>query len=201
VSQVYIVLCHLLSIPDNRLCAPALAQKNNQFPTNMSDWDPNYFQKDEERLQQLGYKQQLIRNLRPLHSFGIAFAGIVSLQRGLYNSYVSMLTATKSIQGIITTLFGYSYATGGPGTMTISWIVVSFFSCFVALSMAEIVSALPTSGGPYFWAAVLAPSKFSPLASWITAWSVWLIQNTLRGGCRGKAITLIFKIGSIFLVL
>ncbi|RDW56471.1 amino acid transporter-2 [Coleophoma cylindrospora] len=117
----------------------------------MSDWDPKYFERDEEKLKELGYKQQLLRNLTPLHSFGISFAAI-------------------SVQGIITILFGYSFATGGPGTMTISWITVSFFSFLVALSMAEIVSALPTSGGPYFWAATLAPPKYAPLASWITAW-------------------------------
>lgn len=56
--------------------------------------------------------------------------------------------------------------------MVVSWIVVSFFSFCVALSMAEIVSALPTCGGPYFWAAMLAPSRHSAVASWITAWYV-----------------------------
>jgi len=44
----------------------------------------------------------------------------------------------------ITTLFEYGLTTGGPGTMTIGWIVVSFFTMFVALGMAEIVSAIPT---------------------------------------------------------
>ncbi|RDW58392.1 amino acid transporter-1 [Coleophoma crateriformis] len=117
----------------------------------MSNWDPKYFEKDEEKLKELGYKQQLLRNLSPLHSFGISFAVI-------------------SVQGIIATLFGYGFATGGPGTMAFSWLIVSFFSFLVALSMAEIVSALPTSGGPYFWAATLAPPKYAPLASWITAW-------------------------------
>jgi amino acid transporter len=54
--------------------------------------------------------------------------------------------------------------------MVISWVVVSVFSFCVALSMAEIVSAMPISGGPYSWAAVLAPAKHSAFASWITAW-------------------------------
>ncbi|KAL8959204.1 MAG: hypothetical protein Q9193_003893 [Seirophora villosa] len=43
---------------------------------------------------------------------------------------------------------------------------------FVALGMAEIVSAIPTSGGPYFWSAILAPKHVSALASWITGWYV-----------------------------
>lgn len=56
--------------------------------------------------------------------------------------------------------------------MSVGWIVVSFFTFIVALGMAEIVSAIPTSGGPYFWAAMLAPPKHSAFASWITGWYV-----------------------------
>ncbi|RDW81838.1 hypothetical protein BP6252_02950 [Coleophoma cylindrospora] len=108
----------------------------------MTQWDPNYFQKDEEKLKELGYKQQLVRNLGPIQNFGISF---------------SIITVFVSV----TTMFSYGLLAGGPATMTISWIVVSFFSCMVALSMAEIVSALPTSGGPYYWAATLAPPKVS----------------------------------------
>lgn len=44
---------------------------------------------------------------------------------------------------------------------------------FVGLGMAEIVSAIPTSGGPYFWAAILAPKEKAAFASWITGWLVF----------------------------
>ena len=54
--------------------------------------------------------------------------------------------------------------------MSVGWIVVCFFTMFVALGMAEIVSAIPTSGGPYFWAAILAPKRGSAFAAWITGW-------------------------------
>lgn len=54
--------------------------------------------------------------------------------------------------------------------MSVGWIVVVFFTMFVALGMAEIVSAIPTSGGPYFWSAILAPKAKAPLFSWITGW-------------------------------
>ncbi len=43
---------------------------------------------------------------------------------------------------------------------------------FVGFGMAEIVSAIPTSGGPYFWAALLAPPRKDAFASWITGWQV-----------------------------
>jgi len=54
--------------------------------------------------------------------------------------------------------------------MVTGWICVSFFTMFVGLSMAEITSAIPTSGGPYFWAAMLAPPKLAPFFSWLTGW-------------------------------
>lgn len=54
--------------------------------------------------------------------------------------------------------------------MSVGWILVSFFTLLVAVAMAEIVSAIPTSGGPYFWAAMLAPPRWSPFAAWLTGW-------------------------------
>jgi amino acid transporter len=79
----------------------------------------------------------------------------------------------------ITTLFQYGLLTGGPGVMSVGWIVVSFFTMFIALSMAEIVSAIPTAGGPYYWAAMLAPQKHSAFASWITGWWVFCSPSLL----------------------
>jgi amino acid transporter len=37
---------------------------------------------------------------------------------------------------------------------------------------------MPTSGGLYYAAAVLAPPGYGPIASWITGWSNWLAQVT-----------------------
>jgi amino acid transporter len=56
--------------------------------------------------------------------------------------------------------------------MSVGWIVVSFFTLSVATGMAEIVSAIPTAGGPYYWAAILAPANHSAFASWVTGWFV-----------------------------
>lgn len=112
---------------------------------------PTRQEQDEDRLAELGYKQELKRNWTLLHNFGVSF------------SIISCITG-------VTTLFEYGLSTGGAGVMSIGWIVVSFFTMFVALGMAEIVSAIPTSGGPYFWAAILAPHDKAPLVSWTTGW-------------------------------
>ncbi|KAG8821172.1 hypothetical protein FRC19_008204 [Serendipita sp. 401] len=54
--------------------------------------------------------------------------------------------------------------------MVWGWVVVSVFTLCVGAAMAEICSAHPTSGGPYFWSAKLSTAKRAPLASWITGW-------------------------------
>ncbi|XP_038718931.1 amino-acid permease BAT1-like isoform X2 [Tripterygium wilfordii] len=41
---------------------------------------------------------------------------------------------------------------------------------FVGLSMAEICSSYPTSGGLYYWSAKLAGPRWAPFASWMTGW-------------------------------
>ncbi|XP_050132756.1 amino-acid permease BAT1 homolog isoform X4 [Malus sylvestris] len=59
---------------------------------------------------------------------------------------------------------------GGPVTMVYGWPVVGFLTLLVGLSMAEICSAFPTSGGLYFWSAKLAGKRWGPFASWLTGW-------------------------------
>src|ERR1700733_12771383 len=54
---------------------------------------------------------------------------------------------------------------------------MTFIQC-VAMSMAELCSSMPTSGGLYYAACVLAPPPYGPLAAWITGWSNWLAQVT-----------------------
>ncbi|XP_052186011.1 amino-acid permease BAT1 homolog isoform X2 [Diospyros lotus] len=50
------------------------------------------------------------------------------------------------------------------------WPIVGVMTLIVGLSMAEICSAYPTSGGLYFWSAKLCGNHWGPLASWLTGW-------------------------------
>ena len=47
-----------------------------------------------------------------------------------------------------------AYINGGPVSATWGWITVSIASVLMAFSIAEIVSAYPIAGGPYFWCAL-----------------------------------------------
>lgn len=88
-----------------------------------------------------------------------------------------------SIATGITTLFSYGLNTGGPTVIVSGWIFVCFWTGwalsegkspertrFVALSMAEITSAVPTAGGPYYWSAMLASERSAPFMSFATGW-------------------------------
>ncbi|KAJ3530862.1 hypothetical protein NM688_g7652 [Phlebia brevispora] len=118
---------------------------------------------DEAELARMGYKQELRRDLGLLQNFGVSF------------SIISVITGVPS-------LFLYGLNTGGPAVMVWGFVVVAFFTTLVGLSMGEVCSAHPTSGGPYFWAAMLSRPQDAPLASWITGWFNLLGQVAVTTG-------------------
>ncbi|KAJ9128544.1 hypothetical protein P3X46_034894, partial [Hevea brasiliensis] len=69
-----------------------------------------------------------------------------------------------------TPLYGTSLLYAGPASMIWGWLVVTFFTWFVGIAMAEICSSFPTTGSLYFWAAYLAGPRCGPFASWCCAW-------------------------------
>nr|GMD23494.1 amino-acid permease BAT1 homolog [Ipomoea batatas] len=106
---------------------------------------------DHTRLHELGYKQELNRDLSVLSNFAISF------------SIISVLTG-------VNTLYSTGLNFGGPVSLVYGWVIAGTFTMFVGLSMAEICSSYPTSGGLYYWSAKLAGQSWAPFASWITGW-------------------------------
>lgn len=104
-------------------------------------------QRDAQELARFGYAQELLRSMGGFSAFAIAFS-IISIITGIF------------------TLYDYGLQMGGPLEMTLGWPLVSVGTLFVALSMAELCSALPTSGGTYHWSAELG----GPTWAWFTAW-------------------------------
>ncbi|KAI0632871.1 APC amino acid permease [Trametes polyzona] len=109
-------------------------------------------QADEELLASLGYKQEFQRAFTGLETFGIAFSII-----GLLPSIASVLV--------------YSIPDGGPSAMVWGWLVASIFILFVGMSMAELASAAPTSGGLYFWTHSLSSPRWRNLLAWIVGYA------------------------------
>ncbi|KAG9311034.1 amino acid/polyamine transporter I [Chiua virens] len=107
---------------------------------------------DEQLLAELGYKQEFKRAFTPLEVFGVAFSII-----GLLPSIASILI--------------YSLPNGGPSAMVWGWAVASIFILCVGMSMAELGSAAPTSGGLYFWTHSLSSPRYRNLLAWIVGYA------------------------------
>ena len=124
---------------------------------------------DETRLHELGYAQELGRDLDGFANFAVSF------------------TVISVLSGCLT-LFGYGMTTGGPAVIVWGWPLVGLMTLFVGLAMAEICSSYPTAGGLYFWAAKLAPSHPAAWA-WFTGWFNFLGQVAVTAGIDFGAAT------------
>jgi amino acid transporter len=102
---------------------------------------------DERTLAELGYKQELHRGWSSFTNFAISF------------------TIISVLAGCVTN-FSFAWNAGGPIAISLGWPILCGFVLLVAFSMAELTSAMPTAGGPYWWSAKLG----SPGWSWITGW-------------------------------
>jgi amino acid transporter len=88
--------------------------------------------------------------------------------RSLLSNFAFSFSVISVLAGVTTT-YNTGLRYGGPASMALGWLVVAAFNGCVALSMAEICSAYPTSGGLYYWSAKLAGGEdWAPLASWVT---------------------------------
>jgi amino acid transporter len=114
-------------------------------PEGISDVDQT--KRDEQRLAELGYKQELSRGWSAFTNFAISFT-IISVLAGCFTN------------------FGLSWTNGGPIASSIGWPVLCAFVLMVAFSMAELTSKYPTAGGPYWWAHDLGGKGWS----WMTGW-------------------------------
>ncbi|CAD6506263.1 BgTH12-07190 [Blumeria graminis f. sp. triticale] len=87
--------------------------------------------------------------------------------------YLSTFSFAVSISGLFATTmttFSYPLASGGPAGVVWCWLISGAGCMCLACSVAELVSAYPTSGGLYFAISRLAPVPRIPLLSWITGW-------------------------------
>jgi amino acid transporter len=102
---------------------------------------------DEERLAQLGYKQELSRSWSGFQNFAISFT-IISILAGCFTTY------------------GQAWNNGGPVAISWGWILISIPILIIGFCMSELVSAYPTAGGIYWWAAKLGGAGWG----WFTGW-------------------------------
>ncbi len=102
---------------------------------------------DEEKLAELGYKQELVRGWSRFSNFAISFS-IISVLAGCFTTY------------------GQALINGGPVAISIAWPLISLMILTVAFGMSELASAFPTAGGIYYWASKLGGAGWG----WFTGW-------------------------------
>ena len=102
---------------------------------------------DERHLARLGYAQELDRSWSGFSNFAISFS-IISILAGCFTS------------------FGLGWNNGGPAAIAWGWPIFAGFILLIGFCMSELVSAFPTSGGIYWWAAKLG----GPKAGYYTGW-------------------------------
>jgi amino acid transporter len=102
---------------------------------------------DEATLARLGYKQELNRSWSGFSNFAISFS-IISILAGCF------------------TTFYQGWNNGGPIAISWGWPIISLFILIIGFTMSELVSAYPTSGGIYWWAAKMG----GPAAGFFTGW-------------------------------
>jgi len=119
---------------------------------------------DERRLAELGYKQELNRSWSGFSNFAISFS-IISILAGCF------------------TTFGQAWNNGGPIAISIGWPVISAFILIIGFTMSELVSAYPTSGGIYWWAAKLGGPKAGFYTGWLNLIGLLAVSASVSYGC------------------
>lgn len=103
------------------------------------------------RQDEVGYAEDLQRNFSLLSLIGIAFC--------MSNSWFGI--SSSLVTGI---------SSGGTVLIVYGLLWISLLSLCIGSSLSELASAMPNSGGQYYWTSMLAPKRFNRFFSYITGW-------------------------------
>ncbi|KAJ6613810.1 amino acid/polyamine transporter I [Mycena sp. CBHHK59/15] len=133
---------------------------------------------DSALLSSLGYKQELKREFSVLELFGFGF---------------SISAVVPSVSSVLV----YSLPYGGAPAMIWGWATSSVFLMFIALAMAELGSAAPTSGGLYYWTYKFSSPRFRNLLCWMVGYTNTLTYIAGMAGTGWACATVINAAASV----
>ncbi|SCV05095.1 LANO_0G18360g1_1 [Lachancea nothofagi CBS 11611] len=102
---------------------------------------------DRELLAEIGYKQELQRHFSTIQVFGVAF---------------SIMGLLPSIASVLAIAYG-----GGTVSLVWGWLICGAFILTIGMAMSELASAIPTSGGLYYYTYYYAPEKYKSVLSFV----------------------------------
>jgi amino acid transporter len=132
----------------------------------MSTDDKQVLTEDAKTLHEMGYAQELSRNMGHFSNFAISFSIICILSGGIN----SLAQGTSGVGG---------------AALGIGWLVGGGCALLFSLGMAQIASAYPTAGGLYHWSSILG----GRLWGWLTAWFNLLGLITVLGAINVGTFT------------
>ena len=132
----------------------------------MSDHPATAVLDDEERLAELGYKQELHRGMSGFSNFAVSFS-IISVLAGCITSYCIAMNARRPGRD-----HDRLAARRRHGQLC------------VALAMAEVCSVYPTAGGLYWWACAAGQAQQGRVWAWFVGWFNFLGEVAVTAGDR-----------------
>jgi amino acid transporter len=124
----------------------------------------SHLSEDERHLARLGYSQDLHRSWSGFSNFAISFS-IISILAGCFTN------------------FGAGFNNGGPISISWSWPILGAFILIIGFTMSELVSAYPTSGGIYWWAAKLGGARAGFFTGWLNLIGLIAVTAGVAYGC------------------
>ena len=106
---------------------------------------------DAAALARLGHKQELKRNFSLVSLLGLAFA--------ILNTWTALAASIT-----------LALPSGGATSLIWGLVVACICNLCLAASLAEFLSAYPTAGGQYHWAAIISWPKWRRGISYVTGW-------------------------------
>lgn len=106
---------------------------------------------DAELARRTGHKSEFAREFRNFSTFSYA---------------CSIMGLISSVATTFNTPFYY----GGPATTVWAWFLGSVMNLTLGASIAEIVSAYPSSGGLYSASGLLVPKRYRAITAWCCGW-------------------------------
>lgn len=106
---------------------------------------------DAELARRTGHKSEFAREFRSFSTFSYA---------------CSIMGLISSVATTFNTPFQY----GGPAVTVWAWFLGSVLNLTLGASIAEIVSAYPSSGGLYSASGLLVPKRYRAITAWFTGW-------------------------------
>ncbi|KAJ4152746.1 hypothetical protein LMH87_009268 [Akanthomyces muscarius] len=139
---------------DKLLVSPKIFKNCHYLPTEAS-----------AALERMGHKQELKRSFSMVSMLGLAFA--------ILNSWTALAASIN-----------LALPSGGPSSVIWGFMVAGICNLALAASLAEFLSAYPTAGGQYHWAAIVSWKRVSRGVSYVTGWisvSGWVALSATGG--------------------